>query len=176
MANLNLPYPKFIDYAVPGNQKCGVCPTGLPRIWRSTAANDRKSTGLKVFLRRPAISRQWNRKAYLHWYHGRHGPSVLFPADLAAASMQLPAIDVLLPFSVHICCPSGPVPSRRPAIHTSRRRSSRTRESTPGRHAGSAVASAFGGGGAFLRTISCLRGVSPGRLCGGKLAGEIQRC
>jgi sulfur dioxygenase len=30
MANLNLPYPKFIDYAVPGNQKCGVCPTDLP--------------------------------------------------------------------------------------------------------------------------------------------------
>lgn len=30
MANLNLPYPKFIDYAVPGNRQCGVCPTGLP--------------------------------------------------------------------------------------------------------------------------------------------------
>jgi hypothetical protein len=30
MANLNLPYPKFIDYAVPGNMQCGVCPTGLP--------------------------------------------------------------------------------------------------------------------------------------------------
>ena len=26
MANLNLPYPKFIDYAVPGNRLCGVCP------------------------------------------------------------------------------------------------------------------------------------------------------
>ncbi len=30
MATLNLPYPKFIDYAVPGNKLCGVCPTNLP--------------------------------------------------------------------------------------------------------------------------------------------------
>lgn len=30
MANLNLPYPKFIDYAVPGNRQCGVCPSALP--------------------------------------------------------------------------------------------------------------------------------------------------
>ena len=30
MANLNLPYPKFIDYAIPGNQQCGVCPEQLP--------------------------------------------------------------------------------------------------------------------------------------------------
>jgi len=30
MANLNLPYPKFIDYAVPGNQLCGICPENLP--------------------------------------------------------------------------------------------------------------------------------------------------
>ncbi|MBI3524345.1 MAG: MBL fold metallo-hydrolase [Betaproteobacteria bacterium] len=30
MGELNLPYPKFIDYAVPGNKKCGVCPTDLP--------------------------------------------------------------------------------------------------------------------------------------------------
>lgn len=30
MSNLNLSYPKFIDYAVPGNQKCGVCPDDLP--------------------------------------------------------------------------------------------------------------------------------------------------
>ena len=30
MANLNLPYPKFIDYAVPGNQQCGICPDHLP--------------------------------------------------------------------------------------------------------------------------------------------------
>jgi sulfur dioxygenase len=30
MANLNLPYPTFIDHAVPGNRQCGVCPTDLP--------------------------------------------------------------------------------------------------------------------------------------------------
>jgi len=32
MDKLNLPYPKFIDYAVPGNKLCGVCPTDLPDI------------------------------------------------------------------------------------------------------------------------------------------------
>lgn len=31
MANLNLPYPKFIDHAVPGNRQCGVCPSKLPQ-------------------------------------------------------------------------------------------------------------------------------------------------
>lgn len=30
MQNLNLPYPKFIDYAVPGNRQCGKCPDELP--------------------------------------------------------------------------------------------------------------------------------------------------
>jgi sulfur dioxygenase len=30
MANLKLAYPKFIDYAVPGNRRCGVCPDVLP--------------------------------------------------------------------------------------------------------------------------------------------------
>ena len=30
MAGLNLPYPNFIDYAVPGNKRCGVCPDHLP--------------------------------------------------------------------------------------------------------------------------------------------------
>jgi len=30
MANLNLPYPTFIDHAVPGNRQCGVCPSDLP--------------------------------------------------------------------------------------------------------------------------------------------------
>ncbi|MFO1338451.1 MAG: MBL fold metallo-hydrolase [Burkholderiaceae bacterium] len=30
MAGLNLPYPKFIDHAVPGNRRCGVCPDDLP--------------------------------------------------------------------------------------------------------------------------------------------------
>lgn len=30
MANLNLPYPTFIDFAVPANKRCGVCPDHLP--------------------------------------------------------------------------------------------------------------------------------------------------
>lgn len=30
MAELDLPYPKFIDHAVPGNRRCGVCPEDLP--------------------------------------------------------------------------------------------------------------------------------------------------
>jgi glyoxylase-like metal-dependent hydrolase (beta-lactamase superfamily II) len=30
MADLNLPYPNFIDFAVPGNLLCGVCPGDLP--------------------------------------------------------------------------------------------------------------------------------------------------
>ena len=30
MAALDLPYPTFIDYAVPGNRQCGVCPDHLP--------------------------------------------------------------------------------------------------------------------------------------------------
>jgi glyoxylase-like metal-dependent hydrolase (beta-lactamase superfamily II) len=30
MANLKLPYPTFMDYAVPGNRQCGVCPDDLP--------------------------------------------------------------------------------------------------------------------------------------------------
>jgi hypothetical protein len=30
MASLNLPYPKFIDYAVAGSRKCGFCPDDLP--------------------------------------------------------------------------------------------------------------------------------------------------
>ena len=34
MANLGLPYPKFIDYAVPGNRACGVCPDDLPEALR----------------------------------------------------------------------------------------------------------------------------------------------
>lgn len=34
MANLDLPYPKFIDYAVPGNLACGVCPPELPNHLR----------------------------------------------------------------------------------------------------------------------------------------------
>jgi len=30
MAELGLAYPKFIDYAVPGNRACGECPGGVP--------------------------------------------------------------------------------------------------------------------------------------------------
>lgn len=30
MANLHLPYPQFIDFAVPGNLQCGICPDHLP--------------------------------------------------------------------------------------------------------------------------------------------------
>lgn len=30
MGDLNLQYPKFIDYAVPGNRDCGVCPESIP--------------------------------------------------------------------------------------------------------------------------------------------------
>lgn len=30
MRELKLPYPKFIDFAVPGNKHCGVCPQYLP--------------------------------------------------------------------------------------------------------------------------------------------------
>lgn len=31
MENLNLSYPKFINYAIPGNRQCGVCPPNLPK-------------------------------------------------------------------------------------------------------------------------------------------------
>jgi glyoxylase-like metal-dependent hydrolase (beta-lactamase superfamily II) len=30
MDNLKLPYPAFIDHAVPGNRQCGICPADLP--------------------------------------------------------------------------------------------------------------------------------------------------
>lgn len=30
MNGLKLAYPKFIDYALPGNRECGVCPAGVP--------------------------------------------------------------------------------------------------------------------------------------------------
>ncbi len=30
MDEMDLPYPKFIDYALPGNRQCGVCPPGVP--------------------------------------------------------------------------------------------------------------------------------------------------
>lgn len=31
MAGLKLPYPRFIDHAVPGNRQCGICPDDLPQ-------------------------------------------------------------------------------------------------------------------------------------------------
>jgi len=34
MHDLDLPYPKFIDYAVPGNRQCGECPPALPEHLR----------------------------------------------------------------------------------------------------------------------------------------------
>ena len=34
MAGLHLPYPKFIDFAVPGNRQCGMCPEDLPEQMR----------------------------------------------------------------------------------------------------------------------------------------------
>jgi sulfur dioxygenase len=45
MANLNLPYPKFIDYALPGNRACGVCPEGLPEELKAYC--DRMSASLQ---------------------------------------------------------------------------------------------------------------------------------
>jgi glyoxylase-like metal-dependent hydrolase (beta-lactamase superfamily II) len=34
MNKLNLPYPRKIDFAVPGNQQCGVCPDNVPEQFR----------------------------------------------------------------------------------------------------------------------------------------------
>ena len=35
MDSLDLPYPKKIDFAVPGNEACGVCPPNVPDELRS---------------------------------------------------------------------------------------------------------------------------------------------
>jgi glyoxylase-like metal-dependent hydrolase (beta-lactamase superfamily II) len=35
MAGLDLPFPKFIEWAVPGNRQCGVCPDDLPAEMRA---------------------------------------------------------------------------------------------------------------------------------------------
>ena len=35
MDNLKLPYPKKIDFAVPGNEDCGVCPDNVPEEMRA---------------------------------------------------------------------------------------------------------------------------------------------
>ena len=34
MENMDLPYPRKIDFAVPGNQQCGVCPDNVPEQYR----------------------------------------------------------------------------------------------------------------------------------------------
>lgn len=38
MANLNLPYPKLIDYAVPANRQGGVCLPNMPPPSKNTTA------------------------------------------------------------------------------------------------------------------------------------------
>jgi sulfur dioxygenase len=34
MDSLDLPYPRKIDFAVPGNRQCGVCPDNVPEQYR----------------------------------------------------------------------------------------------------------------------------------------------
>lgn len=34
MTSLDLPYPRKIDFAVPGNQQCGICPDDVPEKYR----------------------------------------------------------------------------------------------------------------------------------------------
>lgn len=43
MASLALPYPNFIDHAVPGNRLCGVCPPDLPENLTQYCAQMTKS-------------------------------------------------------------------------------------------------------------------------------------
>lgn len=43
MAKLDLPYPRFIDYAVPGNRQCGKCPDDLPEHMQEYCADMGKS-------------------------------------------------------------------------------------------------------------------------------------
>jgi glyoxylase-like metal-dependent hydrolase (beta-lactamase superfamily II) len=43
MAALGLPYPGFIDYAVPGNRQCGMCPADLPEHLQEYCAQMSKS-------------------------------------------------------------------------------------------------------------------------------------
>jgi len=38
MQSLNLPYPRKIDFAVPGNQQCGECPEDIPEKYRGPCA------------------------------------------------------------------------------------------------------------------------------------------
>lgn len=43
MAHLDLSYPKFIDYAVPGNRACGQCPNDLPAYLKEYCGSMAKS-------------------------------------------------------------------------------------------------------------------------------------
>lgn len=45
MADLKLPYPKKIDYAVPGNKRCGECPPDVPEQFRSDCQIDKSYQG-----------------------------------------------------------------------------------------------------------------------------------
>lgn len=38
MENLNLPYPRKIDFAVPGNELCGACPDNIPEVLKGNCA------------------------------------------------------------------------------------------------------------------------------------------
>lgn len=40
MANLKLPYPRKIDFAVPGNERCGECPPEIPEAFRGVCDHD----------------------------------------------------------------------------------------------------------------------------------------
>ena len=44
MAGLNLPYPKFIDWALPGNRQCGVCPEDVPTQMQAYCGRMTEST------------------------------------------------------------------------------------------------------------------------------------
>ncbi|MGB5472908.1 MAG: MBL fold metallo-hydrolase [Gammaproteobacteria bacterium] len=38
MENMDLPYPRKIDFAVPGNERCGECPENVPEPYRAPCA------------------------------------------------------------------------------------------------------------------------------------------
>jgi glyoxylase-like metal-dependent hydrolase (beta-lactamase superfamily II) len=40
MANLDLPYPRKIEFAVPGNERCGECPPDIPEKYRGVCDHD----------------------------------------------------------------------------------------------------------------------------------------
>jgi len=44
MAGLNLAYPKFIDWALPGNRQCGVCPDDVPEQMQAYCGRMTEST------------------------------------------------------------------------------------------------------------------------------------